>query len=83
MIEYRDFERLAARYSDGEATEGEDQSVRDFLLADRRAQGDLQRLDAERQWISKAFARRPEDLSRLVIKVRQRNPHRRGPVFTL
>jgi len=80
MIDSKDFERLASRYADGETSEGETASMRDFLIRDRRAQDDMQRVDEESTWISRGFRRPPEDISRLVIKVRQRNPHKRTQI---
>lgn len=76
-MEYRDFERLATRYSDGEATTAEVAEVEGLLLRDRRAQEDLERIDRESGWVGQAFARPVTDLSRIMIKVRARNPHRK------
>jgi|GEM_PF-4330083 len=72
-----EFNWVAPRYLDGEATDAERHAIESKLLADTSAQRSMELLERESSWMGKAFRRSPEDISRIVIRVRRRNPHRK------
>ena len=69
-MDKNDFQRIAPRYIDGATSAEETRAVQTGLLKDAAAQRQLELLSMESLWIGRAFARRPEDISRIVIRVR-------------
>ena len=82
-MDLTEFTRVAPRYVDGEANAEERRAIERCLLTDTGAQREIDFFDREARWIDRAFARTPQDITGVVIRVRRRNPYRRLHVSPL